>query len=112
MESEVIDSSKLNWEPVVVGGVTIHGIRMKYLRFEEGTKRQLVFLITLDTGASYPADNFTGGDEIFMLEGDVQYGKFELKKSDYLLTPPDANLLVSSKSFLYVVRQVRLCIHE
>ncbi len=98
MVSEVIESSKLNWEPVVVAGVTIDGIRLKYLRFDEGKKRPLAFLITLDAGASYPAHNFPGGDEILMLEGEANYGKLELKNWDYLLTPPDANLLVSSKT--------------
>lgn len=34
MVSEVIDSSKLKWEPVVVAGVTIAGIRIKYLRYD------------------------------------------------------------------------------
>jgi quercetin dioxygenase-like cupin family protein len=98
MVSEVIDSSRLNWEPVLVAGKTIDGIRLKYLRFEEGTKRPIVFLITLDAGASYPAHNFPGGDELFILEGEVKYGKFEMKKGDYLLTPADANLVISSKT--------------
>jgi quercetin dioxygenase-like cupin family protein len=98
MESEVTHSSKLNWEPVVVDGVAIDGIRTKGLRFDVENKRPLALLITLDAGASYPAHNFPGGDELFMLEGEVNYGKFVLKQGDYLLTPPDANLLVSSKT--------------
>jgi quercetin dioxygenase-like cupin family protein len=98
MESEVVDSSKLNWEPVVVAGETIKGIRLKNLRFDETGKRPLAFLISLDAGASYPPHNLPGGDELFMLEGEVDYGKFELKKGDFLVTPPDANLLISSKT--------------
>ena len=98
MASEAIDSSNLNWEPVLVGGDTIDGIRLKYLRFDEAKKRPLTFLIQLDAGASYPAHKFPGGDELFMLEGEVNYGKFHLKKGDYLLTPPDANLLIASKT--------------
>lgn len=52
----------------------------------------------MDAGASHPVHNFPGGDELLMLEGEVNYGKFKLKKGDYLLTPPDPNLLVASKT--------------
>jgi hypothetical protein len=106
MVSEVINSSHLNWEPTVLEGVTIHGVYAKNLRFDQNKRRPLRLLLKFDAGAAYPTHNFPGGDEIFILEGDVKYGQFELKTGDYLVTPPDANLSVSSKNgciMLYIM---------
>ena len=106
MVSEVIHSSQLNWEAVTAEGKTVKGIYEKYLRFDEGKKRPIRLLLKFDPGASYPSHKFPGNDEIFILEGEVTYGNFELKQGDYLVTPPNANLVVSSNKgciILYIM---------
>lgn len=106
MLSEVINSSQLYWEAVKADGKTIDCIYEKYLRFDQDKKRPIRLLLKFDPGALYPSHKFPGHDEIYMLEGEVTYGKFELKKGDYLITPPDANLVVSSKTgciMLYIL---------
>jgi hypothetical protein len=96
MVSERVESSQVRWEPIILNGVAIEGIYAKHLRYSQDKKRPIRLLLKIDPGASYPPHNFPGGDEVFVLEGEVHYGKFTLKKDDYLLTPPDPHLVVSS----------------
>ncbi|MFA5835263.1 MAG: cupin domain-containing protein [Bacteroidota bacterium] len=96
MSSELVISSQLNWEPIVLDGKTIEGIYSKTLRYAQDKKRPIRLLLKIEAGASYPAHNYPGGDELFVLEGEVNYGKYLLKKDDYLLVPPNPSLVVFS----------------
>lgn len=96
MSSELVISSQLTWEPIVLDGKTIEGIYSKTLRYDQDKKRPIRLLLKIEAGASYPAHKYPGGDELFVLEGDVNYGKYLLKKDDYLIVPPNPSLVVSS----------------
>jgi hypothetical protein len=96
--SEVVKSSQLEWIPVIVGDKTIEGIYIKYLKYDQGKKRPLTFLIKLTAGAIYPSHSDPGGGEVFLIEGEVSFGEIELKTGDHFITPPDNNLIVVSKT--------------
>jgi anti-sigma factor ChrR (cupin superfamily) len=98
MLPEKITTAQIQWEPAVFDGKIIEGVFSKTLRFDQDNKRPIRLLLKIDAGASYPAHKYPGGDDIYVLEGEVQYGKYLLKKNDYLLAPPNSSLEVSSDS--------------
>jgi len=51
----------------------------------------------VDTGARFPAHNHPGGEQIFILEGDLQVGRDRLKAGDYLYTPPNGKHAASTE---------------
>lgn len=91
---------------MVEAGVKTDGIQVKVLRFDQATERAPTFLLKFDAGASYPNHNHPGGEEVFVLEGEVRFGPDQLNAGDYLYTPPGAKHPVFSRTgcgMLFVV---------
>lgn len=101
MEHEIfvkhVESSKIEWKPLIEEGVNTAGIFVKVLRYDEVSKRAPVILLKFEAGARYPAHNHPAGEEVFVLEGEVKFGNKQLSAGDYLYTPPDGIHAVWSK---------------
>lgn len=102
----LVRSQQIDWQPLAEPGVT--GISVKVLRFDEQTHRAPTILLKFDPGATYPAHNHPGGEEIFVLEGDINLGKDHLYAGDYLYTPPNGKHAVWSKNGCVVL----LCVPQ
>ena len=77
------------------------GISVKVLQYDKQTKRAPTFLLKFEAGATYPAHNHPGGEEVFVLEGDIRLGSDHLYAGDYLYTVPDGK---------HAVRSVKGCV--
>ncbi len=73
------------------------GLSKKILRYDEETG-ETTLLLKFEPDSTYPAHNHPGGEEIFILEGDLSVGRDELRPGDYLYTPPDGKHAVSSRT--------------
>ena len=47
IQSQLVESSKLEWQPLIEEGINTNGIFVKVLRYDELTKRAPVFLIKI-----------------------------------------------------------------
>jgi len=112
MPAFVTHSAKLDWTPLVEDGVKTEGIFVKVLRFDANQQRPPTFLLKFALGASYPNHTHPGGEEVFVLEGEVRFGATQLVAGDYLYTPPAATHAVFSRTgcvLLFVVpEEVRI----
>jgi anti-sigma factor ChrR (cupin superfamily) len=90
MKALHVQSSALDWKPLVEAGVKTDGLYVKVLRFDAATGRPPTFLLKFDAGASYPNHTHPGGEEVYVLEGEVRFGADHLRAGDYLYTPPGA----------------------
>jgi quercetin dioxygenase-like cupin family protein len=90
-----VRSHQVEWKPLAEPGVL--GIWVKVLRFDEETRRAPTILLKFEPGATYPAHNHPGGEEVFVIEGDVKLGKDRLSAGDYLYTPPQGKHAVWSE---------------
>jgi len=93
-----IKSNEVEWKPLIEDGVKTDGIFAKSLRYDEKTKRSPTILLKFEPGATYPAHNHPGGEETFVLEGEVKFGNLSLSAGDYLFTPPGGKHAVWSKN--------------
>jgi quercetin dioxygenase-like cupin family protein len=84
--NQLVRSNDVDWKALDEPGVT--GVHVKVLRFDTTTGRAPTILLRFDPGASYPGHAHPGGEEIFVLEGDVRLGKDRLRAGDYLYTAP------------------------
>jgi len=106
MTPQITHSGLLDWKPLIENGIKTNGIYVKVLRYDEATKRPPTFMLKFDAGASYPNHNHPGGEEVFVLEGEVRFGPTPLNAGDYLYTPPGARHSVFSRNgctMLFVV---------
>ncbi len=85
--NQLTRSSATEWQPLDEPGIT--GVYAKVLRFDAATARAPTILLKFDAGARYPAHIHPGGEEIFVLEGDIRLGKDHLRDGDYLYTAPN-----------------------
>ncbi|NIP78481.1 MAG: cupin domain-containing protein, partial [Gemmatimonadetes bacterium] len=74
MEEHVTRTTDLDWMPLIEEGVKTEGISVKILRFDERQGRPPTFLLRFEPGASYPNHNHPGGEEVYVLEGEVRFG--------------------------------------
>ena len=72
------------------------GISVKVLRNDKETGRS-ASLVRFDAGAKFPAHDHPAGEEVFVLEGEVQIGRHHLKAGDYLYAPPGVKHAVASE---------------
>ncbi len=86
------------WRPLIEAGVDTTGVYIKSLRYDKAEDRSPTILLKLEPGAGYPYHNHPGGEEIFVLEGEVTVGSYQLKSGDYLYTPPGECHDVKSES--------------
>jgi anti-sigma factor ChrR (cupin superfamily) len=91
MSSAVVRSGEAAWRALSVAGVSI-----KLLRADKETGES-TFLLRFEAGARFPAPNHPGGEQVFVLEGDLQIGRDRLRAGDYLYTPPDGKHAASSE---------------
>ena len=91
-----VQSGALDWAPLNEPG--IEGVYIKPLRFDREQGRAPTFLLRFDPGARYPAHNHPAGEEVFVLEGEVLFGRDYLKTGDYLYTAPGNRHSVSTET--------------
>jgi quercetin dioxygenase-like cupin family protein len=87
----VVSSATAEWTPARVPGISV-----KVLRSDKETGQSSA-LVRFAPGASFPAHDHPAGEEVFVLEGEVQIGRHRLKAGDYLYTPPDGKHAASSE---------------
>jgi quercetin dioxygenase-like cupin family protein len=92
--NQLVHSAKTEWLPLREPGVT--GVFVKVLRFDKAAGRAPTILLRFQAGAIYPPHNHPGGEEIFVLEGDVWLGGDHLHAGDYLYTAPQNKHAVKS----------------
>lgn len=108
--NQLVRSQQREWRLLDESGVS--GIYIKELLFEHETQRAPTILLKFDAGATYPAHNHPGGEEVFVLEGDLKLGKDHLHAGDYLYTAPNGKHAVWSQNgcvaLLKVPQQVEI----
>jgi quercetin dioxygenase-like cupin family protein len=102
--TQLVRSNQIEWQPLAEPGVS--GVFVKVLRFERETRRAPTILLKFDAGATYPAHNHPGGEEVFVLEGDLKLGQDHLYAGDYLYTPPNGKHAVRSEGGCVVLVNV------
>ena len=101
---QLVRSDQIEWKPLAEAGVT--GVYVKVLRFDKETRRAPTILLKFEAGATYPAHDHPGGEEIFVIEGDLKLGKDHLYAGDYLYTSPNGKHAVRSVSGCVVLVSV------
>lgn len=94
----IVKTLHSDWKPLVEEGVDTKGIYFKMLRYDELLKRPSSFILKFEAGASYPFHNHPGGEEAFVLEGEVYFNDAKLSKGDYLYTPANFKHAVHTES--------------
>jgi quercetin dioxygenase-like cupin family protein len=72
------------------------GVSSRRLRLDKETGAATV-LLKFEPGTSFPAHNHPGGEEVYVLEGEIKIGGQTLRAGDYLYTPPDGKHAASTK---------------
>lgn len=103
-QNQLVKSNEIEWKPLNEEGVS--GVYVKSLLFDAETQRSPTILLKFDAGATYPLHNHPGGEEIFVLEGDIKLGKDELKVGDFLYTAINNKHRVSTKNGCVVLVKV------
>jgi len=102
--TQLVRSGQIEWKPLAEPGVS--GVFVKVLRFDRDTRRAPTILLKFDAGATYPAHDHPGGEELFIIEGDLKLGKDHLYAGDYLYTPPHGKHAVRSEQGCVVLVSV------
>lgn len=102
--TQLVRSHQTEWTPLPEPGVS--GVFVKVLRFDSETRRAPTILLKFEAGAAYPAHNHPGGEEVFVIEGDIKLGKDHLHTGDYLYTPPGGKHAVWSENGCIVLLNV------
>lgn len=93
-----VSTSSIDWKPLVEDNVDTRGIFYKVLHYNEKQQRPSSFILKFEKGASYPLHNHPGGEEAFILEGEVYFNELKLVKGDYLFTPKNFKHSVKSET--------------
>lgn len=93
-ENQLVRSQQIDWQPLPEEGIT--GIYVKVLQYDQETSRAPTILLKFVPGATYPAHTHPGGEEVFVLEGEITLGGDHLVAGDYLYTAPNNNHAVRS----------------
>ena len=94
--AQLVRTNECDWKPLDEPGIA--GIFVKVFRFDTPSQRAPTILLRFEPGALYPAHDHPGGGEVFVLEGEVNFGKRRLAAGDYLYTPPNRKHAVWSES--------------
>jgi len=89
--STVVRRDEAEWRPLPAAGVS-----MKALREDKDTG-EWTAVFRFEAGARFPAHNHPGGEQVFVLEGDLQIGRHRLTAGDYLYTAPNGKHAVSTE---------------
>jgi len=90
--TKLVETAQIEWQPTATPGV-----HYKLLRSDRETGTQTV-LLKFDPGAQFPSHNHPGGEELYVIEGEIQVGRDHLNAGDYLYTPPGGKHPASSKT--------------
>ena len=104
--SDYVVKNNQQWQPLIEKGIHYKGISVISLRYDEEKKRSTTILLKFEQGAAYPYHNHPGGEEIYVLSGEVILENILLSQGDYLYTPPNHKHSVSAKTgciLLFVV---------
>ena len=94
----MVPSATTEWRPTKVTGVSV-----KVLRADPATGGSSA-LVRFEPGVKFPAHDHPGGEEVFVVEGEVTIGAHRLKAGDYLYTPPNAkHAAVSEAGCVFLV---------
>jgi quercetin dioxygenase-like cupin family protein len=108
--NQLVKSNEIEWTPLDEG--MVKGVFIKSLLYDDTQGRSPTILLKFEAGATYPLHNHPGGEEIFVLEGDVKLGKDELTAGDFLFTAVNNKHRVSTKNgcvlFLKVPKEVEI----
>ena len=89
-KNQMVRSNEIEWKSLVsIDEADVKGVYVKSLMFDEAAQRSPTILLKFEAGASYPLHTHPGGEEVFVLEGDIHLGKDHLHAGDYLFTAPD-----------------------
>lgn len=94
--NQLVRSGEVEWQPL--GEENVSGVYVKSLMFDDAARRSSTILLKFDAGATYPLHDHPGGEEIFVLAGDIKLGKDELFAGDYLFTAVGNKHRVSTKN--------------
>lgn len=94
----IVQSSKVDWKLLEEPGINTKGIFVKSLRQDKSANRSPTILLKFEPGSTYPYHNHPGGEELFVLEGEVSVEGTTLSAGDYLYTPPGFRHGVTSES--------------
>lgn len=86
-QNQIVRSSAIEWKLLEEENVT--GVYVKSLLFDDEQNRAPTILLKFEPGARYPLHNHPAGEEVFILEGDIHFGKDHLLAGDYLFTAPN-----------------------
>lgn len=103
---QLVRTNESDWKLLNEPGVS--GISVKVLRFDKDNGRAPTFLLKFEPGAAYPAHDHPAGEEVFVLQGEVTFGKHHLTAGDYMYTPPSGKHAVWSKQGCVML----LCVPE
>lgn len=102
--NQLVRSSAIAWQELAEPGVS--GVYVKVLRFDASAGRAPTILLKFDAGATYPGHRHPGGEEIFVMEGDIRLGQDRLNAGDYLYTAPGNVHAVKSETGCVVLVSV------
>ena len=89
-KNQLVRSNEIEWKSLTsIDEGDVEGVYVKSLMFDDETRRSPTILLKFEAGASYPLHTHPGGEEVFVLEGDIHLGKDHLYAGDYLFTAPD-----------------------
>ena len=89
--TKLVRSGESAWRALPTAGASV-----KVLRADKETGES-TSLVRFEAGTRFPAHNHPGGEEVFVLEGDLQIGRDRLKAGDYLYTAPNGTHAASSE---------------
>jgi quercetin dioxygenase-like cupin family protein len=102
--AQLVRGEQIEWKSLEEPGVS--GVFVKVLRFDKETRRAPTILLKFAAGATYPAHDHPGGEEVFVIEGDLKLGKDHLYAGDYLFTPANGKHAVRSEKGCVVLVSV------
>ena len=91
-QDSLVSSAASDWTPGRIAGISV-----KVLRRDEASSASSS-LVRFGPGSAFPAHDHPGGEEVFVLEGEVRIGRHRLKAGDYLYTPPGGIHAASSET--------------
>ncbi|MBA2737620.1 MAG: cupin domain-containing protein [Pyrinomonadaceae bacterium] len=89
-QNQLVRSNEIEWKSLTeINEGDVTGVYVKSLLFDDETKRSPTILLKFEAGAKYALHDHPEGEEIFVLEGDINVGKDHLHAGDYLFTAPN-----------------------
>lgn len=71
------------------------GVKISYLRKVAG---EYSILLQMEPNGQFPMHEHIGGEEIFVIDGDVKIGEHQLGRGDYFYSPPGFTQVASSET--------------